>query len=218
MNSLSIALTPTDIRNFYLKPQVILLMALVLTLSSTTVWAQSAANTLSKGERVKVKAPTVKRGNLFGRVADTSPDVLTIATKDTTYRFVYKSIEKLSVYDGKKRSTGKGMLWGAAAGALVLGTVAVATNDNGENTCDENPGWFCGGNIIQFSDTEAFVIGAAAGGLLGAVAGGVVGVFIRSPRWKEVPVDVALGMAPVPAYATQNGRSFNTGISLRFSL
>lgn len=180
--------------------------------------AQPVERTVTKGERVKIKAPTVKRGNLYGRVAHASPDVLTIATKDSTYALVYASIEKLSVYAGKKRSTGKGALIGAGIGVLVLGTIAATSNKPAENTCDEDPGWFCDGNIVEFSDTGAFFLGGVVGGLLGAAGGSLIGSFIHTPRWEEVPVNIAIGMPPLPAYATQNSRSFNAGISLRFSL
>lgn len=171
---------------------LIILLSSVILLANP---AQAQIDSLKKGDRVKLIAPSVSGKALIGNIVMRSPSVTYLFRfrDDSTYHIPNSSIEHLSISRGKKRRTLRGAVIGAASGGLLLGIVAVATNPE-PDPCDEDPYFLCG--AFEFSDTEAFGIGALVGGVVGAAAGAIIGTFVRADRWERVSLDISMGGMP----------------------
>lgn len=179
----------------------------------TTVHAQ--INGLKSGDRIKLSlsAHTASQRTMVGTVAGISPSVITLTTKDSTYYFTNSLIEHLWVSEGKRRNTGRGALIGAISGGLILGITTAATNPD-PDPCNEDSSLFCG-IAPEFSDSEAFVIGAVVGIFGGCAAGAIIGAVIRTERWERLPLNVSVDIQPI-----HKTREFglNPTLSLRFSI
>lgn len=95
------------------------------------------------------------------------------------------AIRRLEISDGRKRSPGRGALWGAGVG-LGLGVLAAATLD--DCTLGAGKFWFdlCEG------EEDVLILGSVAAG---AAWGALIGLFIKTERWVDVP-PAALTLRP----------------------
>lgn len=158
-----------------------LFLLLFASFSFSQVYAQTEG--VKEGDRVRVTAPTVKSGKIKGTVSSLSSEVLLVSVKDTIIFIPNESIRKLEISDGKKRNIGKGAIIGGISGGVFLGIVSLATNE----PCKE--GEWC---FFEMSNREAFGFGALAGALGGGLNGAIIGTFIKTNRWKKVPVSVSI--------------------------
>lgn len=156
-------------------------LLLYASFSFSRVHAQTEG--VKEGDRIRVTAPTVESGKIKGTVSSFTSEMLMVSVKDTTLFIPNISIRKLEISTGQKRNTGKGAIIGAVSGGLILGIVSVATN----KPCRE--GDWC---FFEMSDGEAFGFGALAGALGGAANGAIIGTFIKTDRWKEVPLNIVI--------------------------
>jgi len=135
------------------------------------------------GDRVRIRAPSMRDDRYVGRVEALPRDSIMLDTTgvrrrlgfDTgpvlveEYRHVTiptSAIESIDISAGRthRRSTVKGIIIGALGGAALFGTT---------NLPQVNPG---------FSD---FVDGAAVGLVVGSISGGVVGYLLGGEKWRS---------------------------------
>jgi hypothetical protein len=156
---------------------------------------------LEPGDRIRVTAPQAFRAPLVGTVAETAPDMLTLArggdAVDTVniplalVRKVEVSRGHLSRGRGMRRGAVQGLAAGVVVGALVGGILGVGVDAReGENV-----------NEVSESLTSAAQFGA-----IGLVVGGLMGMRERE-RWERLALpDVSVGV---------QGRSRVLAFSLR---
>ena len=133
------------------------------------------------GDRVRVRAPSVRDDRYVGRVESLPSDSITLDTAGVRRRLGFdmgpvlveefrrvtlptSAIESIDISTGRthRRSTVKGIIFGALGGAALFGAT---------NLPEVNP---------TFGD---FLDGAAVGVLVGGVAGGVVGYLLGGEKW-----------------------------------
>lgn len=200
----------TKIRNFI----GLLIISLAFFLPTMV---QAQINSLKSGDRIKISlsVQTANQRTMVGTVDGVSPSVLTLITKDSTYSITNKLIENLWVSEGKRRYTSRGALIGAISGRLILGITTVATNpDPNTAPCDEESLIFCGIDL-EFSNSEAFVLGAVVGTVVGGTVGAIIGTVIRTERWELLPLNISVDMQP--KHKTRE-YGLNPTLSLRFSI
>lgn len=176
-------------------------LLLFLWLISSTAFAQ--VHGVDKGDRVRITAPNVQTGKIKGTVDSFSSSMLTLSSRDTTLSIPFESIRTLEVSTGEKRNIGRGALIGATSGAVALGILLAATN----KPCED--GDWC---FFEMTDAEAFGFGALAGSLGGAVNGAIIGTFVKTDRWKKVPVRISVAVSP----STGNNRVVGPKVVVRF--
>ncbi|HYR06356.1 MAG TPA: hypothetical protein VEQ60_01230 [Longimicrobium sp.] len=164
------------------------LVILSLAVLCAPLHAQDASR-LQPGDRIRVTAPQAFRTPVTGTVAETAPDVLTLArgggAVDTVnipmalVRKVEVSRGHLSRGHGVRRGAVQGLAAGVVVGALVGGILGVGVDAReGENV-----------NEVSESLTSAAQFGA-----IGLVAGGLMGMRERE-RWERLALpDVSVGM------------------------
>lgn len=133
------------------------------------------------GTRVRIIAPSVRRDRFIGRIDSLNAERVVLDTTGVRNRFGFEmgpvlvdayrraslqrnAIERLEVSGGRtvRSSTIRGALWGAFAGALIVGV----------------------GNLPQVNATfDDFLKYAPVGAVLGGVVGGVVGYALGGERW-----------------------------------
>jgi hypothetical protein len=135
------------------------------------------------GDRVRVRAPSVRDDRYIGRVESLPSDSITLDTAGVRRRLGFdtgpvlveefrrvtlptSAIESIDISTGRshRRSTVKGAIIGALGGAGLFGAT---------NLPEVNP---------TFSD---FLDGAAVGVVVGGVVGGVVGYLLGGERWQS---------------------------------
>ena len=135
------------------------------------------------GERVRIIAPSLRDDRFVGRVDALPPDSIVLDTAGVRRRLGLEmgpvlveefrrvaiptnAIQAIDVSDGRthRRSTMKGALIGALAGAALFGAT---------NLPEVNP---------SFSD---FLDGAVVGVIVGGMAGGVVGYLLGNEKWRS---------------------------------
>ncbi len=92
------------------------------------------------------------------------------------------AMSSLDVSMGRGHSVGRGFLIGAAAGALIAGTVAAAATPRERGMTTESVFPTC-------TRKQAFAAGALAGGLVCGGVGALVGSFFRWDRWEPAPLE-----------------------------
>ena len=173
------------------------LMLLLVILMGDITPVSAQFNRLKTGERVKITAPTVSDRDVKGTVILSSRDITGIRVRgDSTIYISNDLIKKLAISRGKKRNTAKGATIGVVTGAFVLGVATAASN----KSCGDDE--WC---ILEFSDGEAFLLGAGVGGLLGAAVGAAIGAATSSDDWIPIPIDMTV--QKVPYGANNPGRS-----------
>jgi hypothetical protein len=160
-------------------------LGLVLVAFGTSVSAQATSSDSGSeariGVRVRIMAPTVRRDRFVGRIDSLNAQRVVLDTAGERRRFGFETgpvlvdtyrraslprsaIERLEVSGGRtvRRSTIRGILLGAFAGALIVGV----------------------GNLPQVNASfDDFAKGAPIGAVLGGVVGGVVGYALGGERW-----------------------------------
>jgi hypothetical protein len=133
------------------------------------------------GDRVRVIAPSLRDDRYVGRVESLPPDSITLDTAGVRRRLGFdtgpvlveeyrrvtlptSAIQSIDISTGRthRRSTVKGMIFGALGGGALFGAT---------NLPEVNP---------TFTD---FLDGAAIGVVIGGVAGGVVGYLLGGEKW-----------------------------------
>ncbi|MDR9363740.1 MAG: hypothetical protein RI575_00255 [Balneolaceae bacterium] len=155
-----------------------------------------AQNTdISEGDRVKISAPSVKSVTIKGTILTVENSFLRVSEKDTTFNIPYKSIRSLRKSKGEKLAIGRGALIGGFSGALTLGLISMTSNES----CEEDE--WC---IIEYTNAEAFGIGALIGGLGGMAAGALIGTFNTIDRWEKVPITLSMNSYQSRYQLTEN--------------
>ena len=135
------------------------------------------------GDRVRVRAPSVREDRYVGRVESLPNDSITLDTAGVRRRLGFdmgpvlveefrrvtlptNAIESIDISTGRahKKSTIKGAIIGALGGGALFGAT---------NLPEVNP---------TFSD---FVDGAGIGVVVGGVVGGVVGYLLGGEKWQS---------------------------------
>lgn len=133
------------------------------------------------GSRVRITAPSVRRDHFVGRIDSLNAQRVVIDTTGERRRFGFEmgpvlvdefrrasvqrsAIEDIQISGGRtvRRATVRGAVWGALAGALIVGV----------------------GNLPQVNASfDDFLKYAPIGAVLGGVVGGVVGYALGGERW-----------------------------------
>jgi hypothetical protein len=135
------------------------------------------------GDRVRIKAPTLRDDRYVGRVESLPRDSIMLDTAGVRRRLGFdmgpvlveefrrvtiptNAIQSIDISAGRthRKSTIKGAIFGALGGAALFGAT---------NLPEINP---------TFSD---FLEGASVGVVVGAVAGGVVGYLLGGEKWQS---------------------------------
>lgn len=160
---------------------------------------QAQNNSLKKGDIVKISVPSINKKTIIGRVIMSSDIVTALRVKkDSTYYVTNSLIEHIWISEGKKRNTGKGALIGLISGGLIFGIASAATNNPQAHPCKEVPSSLFCAIAPEFSNSEAFAIGAVVGILGGGTVGAIIGSMLHTNRWKRVPVNISFGVQPIP--------------------
>ncbi len=148
------------------------------------------------GDLVRITAPDLGINKYTGVLGAVDRDTLTVGRT----RVALASVARLDVRWGRKDHVVMGGLIGFVAGAAVGGVIGYAGGDDPPASCF----MFC------TAGDKARVSGVLLGGA-GAVVGLIAGAFIKSDRWKEVPLE-RLSVSIVPQ---RDGR-FRLGMSVSF--
>jgi len=135
------------------------------------------------GDRVRIKAPSIRDDRYVGRVESLPRDSIMLDTAGARRRLGFdtgpvlveefrrvtiptSAIQSIDISAGRthRKSTMKGMFIGALGGAALFGAT---------NLPEVNP---------TFSD---FVDGAVVGVIVGAVGGGIVGYLLGGEKWQS---------------------------------
>ncbi len=175
---------------------------MILMASGAPLMGQEPAAGLDVGSRVRLTFPCELASPSFpesagrtcrsdGRLALLTGDTIMIAAGDSTLVYDLNAVSRVEVSRGRKSH------WLAGAGiGFVVGaaTAYVALSSGGStSTCDQSA------NQDAVSTGECIALAALVGGVPGAGLGAVAGLFIRSERWQDAPVDrlrVSVGPGP----------------------
>jgi hypothetical protein len=135
------------------------------------------------GERVRIRAPSIRDDRYVGRVEALPADSIRLDTAGVRRRLGFdtgpvlveefrrvtiptNAIESIDISAGRthRSSATKGAIFGALGGAVLFGAT---------NLPETNP---------KFSD---FMKGATVGAVVGAVAGGIVGYLLGGEKWQS---------------------------------
>ena len=164
-----------------------LIAALVLT-GSADLFGQEVPP-VAPGDRVRVSAPSIYRGELVGTVSALRSDSLVLKgesptgqphallDEDATLAIALSSITAMEV--SRQRSA----MWATAGIGALLGAVAGAAI--GAAVTEED----CTGFGEICSKELSAIAGAVPGALLGFGIGAAIGSGIRSQSWETVPLD-----------------------------
>lgn len=153
------------------------IVMLLLTVHANTGYAQ--IERIEKGDKVRIEAPTISITPITGDVNEISNQgILLYGSSD---EILFNAMDRLEV--GKfKRRTWRGALIGGATGGLVIGLINLGQND----PCPINETCF-----FDWTDSEAFLIGAVVGGVPGLLIGGIIGSTIEGVNWKTIRINVS---------------------------
>jgi hypothetical protein len=93
--------------------------------------------------------------------------------------FPLDSLERLDVYRGRARATGRGTFVGVATGLVIGLVIGLDSRAKCEERCV---------SMCERCGRDA-VVGATLGPMRGAAVGAGVGALIKTNRWEEVPLD-----------------------------
>lgn len=165
---------------------------MILMASGAPLMAQEPAAGIDAGSRVRLTFPCElalpsspesagRTCRSDGRLTLISGDTILMVAGDSTLAYDLNAVSRVEVSRGRKSH------WLAGAGiGFVVGaaTAYVALNSGGStSTCDRSA------NQDAVSTGECIALAALVGGVPGAGLGAVAGLFIRSERWQDVPVD-----------------------------
>ena len=170
------------------------LAAFVLLMPGSTALAQQTPD-LAVGTRVRVTASGAARQQLAGNIVAVDEKALTVVDDGKPVRVPRELVTKLDVSWGRRRNVWQGLLIGAAAGGVIGAILPLCSPDlSGQEVCSTR-GELLTGGVITF------------GGL-----GTIAGVFVKSDKWVETPVDgVRISLQPGPS-----GRGVGVALRLAF--
>lgn len=174
------------------KKGIILIMMVLGLLMVVTSTGHAQIDSLKAGDRIRVSVPSYSKNRIIGTVEGISPIAIKLATQRSDKIIPRTSIERLWVSQGRKSNFAKFIVIGATVGGLIMGVSSLASNSS-PSPCEPNE-YLC--IRIEFSDGEAFVIGAIFGTLTGAVTGGVIGLLTKSDHWERKPLHVSMVLTP----------------------
>lgn len=186
---------------------LILLTVCSLVVSWSPLLAQQTAADLQVGQRVRLTYPcepeepareesTGRACRAEGSLALMAGDTLVVEGENSASRHDLNDLSRVQVSSGKKSH----WLVGAAIGFVVGTGAAYAALSSGGSTgtCDQSA------NQDAISTGECIALSALVGGFPGAGVGTVVGLFIRSERWRDVPIaGPRVGLRAVPGAGVQ---------------
>jgi hypothetical protein len=154
--------------------------AVLVTLSSPLVSQEPSASDSPRRELinrdVRVRAPSLGKLRIRGRVDRATPDTLVVRAvtrsgKDTLWTIPASAIARLEVSYGRRSNALRGLGYGLLGGAVIgagLGAISCRNDD------ELGPG-FCA------------IVGGIVYGVGGAVVGLIAGALTRRDRWVDVP-------------------------------
>lgn len=163
---------------------------------------EQSTHQLHEGDsRVRVYAPSIRKGWMVGKLIKKTQDTLVIRGELTLYgRRFYQvplsSISNLEVSIGYHRNTFKGMLFGFAIGTAIFAATTIPAEETPEGS---------------FVDTQglAELIGAI-GGVSIFFFSTLLGAASKSDKWVEVPPQsLNLSLAPTSAKGLRAALTFN---------
>lgn len=169
---------------------------------TTILVTEAQVTSVEKGDKIRVTAPGDLTGKKSGIVTAVTADSLRFMHRDSSIHVSLRSIEKLEISTGQKRSAGRGALIGAGGLGLTLGLLMMSTDE----TCDSDDEW-C---FDLFSSSDSFKLGLVSGALIGGVGGAIIGHFIIRDRWEKIE------LKPVSLAFYSNKSIPVIGIRLRF--
>ena len=169
-------------------------LALLLLMPVTPLQAEDSP--VMVGSRVRFSAPTLIDGRVAGKVVAQDGEALTVEVDDRMpLRVPRGAIATLDVSTARKRAWRKGLLVGAA-----LGAVAVAASANGDPDCN-----------LHRDLCVTPLSGAGFGAMLGAAYGAGIGALFKEDRWNRVSTErVRMSLQPTP------GRGIRAALSVTF--
>ena len=164
--------------------------------------AQDEAGPISVGSRVRFQAPTVIKGSVQGTVMEVDDESLLVNTDEhRPFRVSRTAITQLEVAVGRQRNARKGLIIGAAVGAVLLGFLAATPKDS-DCPPDDPALQAC---LDNRNSIMARVFPAAT------LEGAGIGALIKSDRWSSVPRErVQFGLAPT------RGKGLGLALSMSF--
>lgn len=140
------------------------------------------------GHQVRIRWMT---GTIEGVLVQATPESLFVDAYGDTLRISCDALQNLAVATRYGSNAGQGAGIGAIAGSVLGGLIAAITFEP-PPPCT---GWFCF-DFPPHDAGEAFLMGAAAGGLVGVVVGAVIGSKIPRYRWRQITFE-PLRVAPL---------------------
>jgi hypothetical protein len=142
--------------------------------------AVQTAPILKPGDRVRVIAPAVSPDPVVGTLVTLGADTL-VVQDSATWRFAFGAVQRVGVSRGRKSNAvvgaGYGLLAGVGVGLLITSS--------------------CEPDLIFNSKAQCMLAGAIFFGAAGTLVGAVTGAFVRTERWRDVPLD-RVRMSVVP--------------------
>ncbi len=180
-------------------------------LGGQTGRAEAAALTppVPIGTGVRISARGVSPDRITGELVELSETdsgaTLSVWSSETSELrdLPIAAIEKLERFAGRKRNTLKGAIWGAGINLALSLPVQAG--------CDDTDSFY----KYCYDGVGDWVISIGVGAAFGAL----IGTFIKSDRWREVPVDTSLdtSVVRVSLGAIAPGRAGVPGLGLRLT-
>lgn len=127
---------------------------------------------LAPGTLCRVTAPTLSASPLVGTLAESSDRELILVAPDIGKRTIpFDTVTKVEWSAGRRNRVGEFALGGALLG-LVVGAIGGATS----------------GGDCKGAEGSCAAMGAVTGTVGWGAVGALVGTFVKSYRWKEVPL------------------------------
>ena len=157
------------------------LVMMAFAVQGAAAWSEPIAEEVpvAAGTKVRLLAPDVVAERIQGTVVETNQESLVVSTEGQPRLAVpWRAITRLEVSTRQHSHTRKGLLIGAAAGAVLSVVLPKCVNEG----CTSD---------ASFDPTFAVLYGLG-GGMWGAL----IGAMVKTDEWNSVPVRVAV--APTP--------------------
>ena len=158
-----------------------------------------AAQEISPGTRVRIKAPSIAEHRVIGTVVTIGADTLTLRTKRQVAPLAipFASVTEFEVTRGKKRNVGKGAVIGVIVGGLSGAIIGYSTGDDPPgrfSPTSGTPSYI--GDIRLTKKQQAMVLGIL-GSLGGLGWGALIGALKTTDRWEKASLDrLRVGLVP----------------------
>ncbi len=155
--------------------------------------------------RVRVYAPSIQRGQMVGRLIKMMDDTLVIQKGRSFYQVPISSISTFDVSLKQYRNTGKGLIIGLGAGAVIIGFTIIST-DREEKRIDQRSG---DTSLSYYTLGMATLVGYSTGALV-CLLSTLIGAAKKSDKWVEVsPQRLNLSLAPTYSKGLRATLTFN---------